>query len=135
MQTFLVHLRHDRGNVVIEHPATDSDAAVKAVLAAEGAPWAAFRAVYAADPTPDVSGRHGAPMGRPSAGPFSSNPVLWRAARVRLTRGGYDPGGAYWGLRQRGKYLYAVQDGEGRTSFVDARDAREAKAKLNQAEA
>jgi len=46
---------------------------------------------------PDVSGKYGAPMGRREF----YNPEYMAAARlfrVRLDSGGYDDGGAYWGL-------------------------------------
>lgn len=49
-----------------------------------------------------VSGRYGAPLGR-----LEYRPDDWRAAfklhvrRVPLDKGGYDQGGAYWGLGDR----------------------------------
>lgn len=59
-------------------------------------------------PTPDVSSRYGAPMGRRDA------TLDWGARlylrQVPIDSGGYDPGGAYWGL---GQPLYAIGDGEG----------------------
>ena len=46
-----------------------------------------------------VSSRYGAPFGRADVAPDT----LWRAVpvylrRVLVDRGGYDPGGAYWGF-------------------------------------
>ena len=46
---------------------------------------------------PDVGGKYGAPMGRRE----SYHPEYRAAARlfrVRINSGGYDDGGAYWGL-------------------------------------
>jgi hypothetical protein len=60
------------------------------------------------NPTPDVSSRYGAPMGR------RDDQIDWGKRlylrRVPIDSGGYDPGGAYWGL---GRPLYALGDGEG----------------------
>lgn len=52
----------------------------------------------AINPTPPVSSRYGAPMGRHTGPDFlcaEAGRVTLR--RIRLDRGGYDPGGAYWG--------------------------------------
>lgn len=103
-----------------------SDKAVSLALETQNAPFAAFVAVYQENPTPDVSGRYGAPMGRASGNLDHSDYSLWRAKAVPLNSGGYDKGGAYWGLRSRGKRLFAVQDGMGNVAFVDARDGKDA---------
>ena len=76
--------------------------------------------------TPDVSGRYGAPMGRRS----STMPNLDPAERLQLFRvpinsGGYDSGGAYWGL---GAPLWCAMDHTGETAFFRARDRAAAKA-------
>lgn len=43
-----------------------------------------------------VSGKYGAPMGRPDVGGDSQGEKVFNC-RVRLDSGGYDKGGAYWG--------------------------------------
>lgn len=58
-----------------------------------------------------VGGPYGAPMGRPSYDllPGDTNrrkPLLFRLYRVRLDAGGYDSGGAYWGI---GAPLYCAE--------------------------
>lgn len=58
--------------------------------------------------TPKVNCEYGAPMGRTSAHPhghdFDGKLYLHR---IRLDSGGYDSGGAYWGV---GKPLYGYAD-------------------------
>jgi hypothetical protein len=71
-----------------------------------------------------VSSKYGAPMGRASDGPLSGRV---RLARVRLDRGGYDPGGAYWGA---GEPLWRAEDAEGREQFLRAAGRDAAKAKV-----
>jgi hypothetical protein len=125
-----VTLRHDRGRVTLALNAAKSDKAVKRALDIEGAPWSAFVSVYAVDPVPPVAATYGAPMGRQSERLQFDTPGRWRATRLRLVDNAYDTGGAYWGARPPGQHLYAVQDGDGNTAFVDARSAKEAKATL-----
>lgn len=49
------------------------------------------------DPTPKVNCAYGAPMGRHgSAGAANGEKLYLR--RVPINNGGYDAGGAYWGL-------------------------------------
>lgn len=73
-------------------------------------------------PLADVGSQYGAPMGRrgdvldPDAGKPS-------ARRVTLDSGGYDAGGAYWGV---GQALWRVTDRDGNTAFLRADNAREA---------
>lgn len=68
-----------------------------------------------------VNCSRGAPMGRrsdrldPDSASFTARPVP-------LDEGGYDAGGAYWGLPSD---LYAVADSEGRVCFTRA-DSRQA---------
>lgn len=55
-----------------------------------------------ANATPHVSGKYGAPMGRKS-GHLDGLQILasdppFTLQRVRINSGGYDAGGAYWGL-------------------------------------
>lgn len=85
-----------------------------------------FQGVYLANPTPHVSSRYGAPMGRGSIGPMDYESEFWIAEEIELDEGGYDPGGAYWGLRSLGEHLYAVQDGLGSVRFVDASSSNNA---------
>lgn len=80
------------------------------------------------NPTPDVSSPYGAPMGR-HTGPLyleaSAGPLYLR--RVPLDRGGYDSGGAYWGV---GAPLYYVEDQDGNSQFLRANGREDAKAKI-----
>ena len=50
----------------------------------------------------------GAPMGRAGYGVAPARKV--RCFKVRLDSGGYDDGGAYWGVDYSGKSLYCIQD-------------------------
>lgn len=68
---------------------------------------------------PPVSCYYGAPMGRHAQGREPAGPLF--AFAVPLDSGGYDPGGAYWGIRARGRMLYAVTDGAEFVRYVDAR--------------
>jgi hypothetical protein len=80
------------------------------------------------NPTPEVSGRYGAPMGRADHGISDGEPVKLSLRHIRLNGGGYDAGGAYWGLGPR---LYWAGSDDG---FVDrffrARNREAAKAHL-----
>ena len=55
-----------------------------------------------------VSCKYGAPMGR--HGHTGGEPDKVHLRRVRLDNGGYDSGGAYWGI---GATLYEVFDNDG----------------------
>lgn len=67
------------------------------------------------NPTPDVSCKYGAPMGRPTRDTYTDKSGTthkitvtddakpFRLVRCRLNSGGYDAGGAYWGI---GEPLY-----------------------------
>ena len=57
---------------------------------------------------PDMNCDRGAPMGRREYHQKPDNRTVL-LARVRLDSGGYDPGGAYWGI---GAPLYCAQDTE-----------------------
>lgn len=63
-------------------------------------------------PESNVSSRYGAPMGR--GGGIGSLRGLVRVRRVRLDSGGYDPGGAYFGI---GGLLYYAYSEEGYAYF------------------
>ena len=80
------------------------------------------------NPTPPVNCRYGAPMGRytgPNYLETAAGPL--HLQRVRLDRGGYDSGGAYWGL---GQPLFHVMDQDGNSQFLRAFDRDAAKSKL-----
>ena len=72
--------------------------------------------MIAPDPTPPVSCRYGAPMGRHRA-IASLGGCAVRLRRVPLDSGGYDRGGAYWGFPDD---LWAYGDGE-TWAFIRAR--------------
>lgn len=54
--------------------------------------------------------RYGAQMGRPRAGSAHDDGFIGKAflRAVPIDAGGYDPGGAYWGLRPRGERLFCA---------------------------
>lgn len=76
-------------------------------------------------PNEPVNARYGAPMGRYTGPDVLAGKV--NLGRVRLDSGGYDPGGAYWGI---GAPLYYAFDEDGNSQYLRARDRAEAKAKL-----
>ena len=67
--------------------------------------------------------QYGSSMGRPDRIAEVETVAKIHLERVVLNTGGYDPGGAYWGL---GAPLY-VAWGDGKEMFFRARDRREAK--------
>jgi len=80
------------------------------------------------NPTPPMGNRYGAPMGRHTGPDYlatEAGPLYLR--RIRLDRGGYDAGGAYWGL---GEPLYYVEDQDGNAKFFRARSRDAAKAAI-----
>lgn len=116
-RSFLVTVNEKVLTVEADH----SDAAVDMALAAEGAPFDHFQSIYQVNPTPAVSSKYGAPMGRASDRLDHDSRPLWKADAISLDEGGYDPGGCYWGLRPFGVSLFCVQDGMGNIAFVDAK--------------
>lgn len=72
----------------------------------------------------NVSCKYGAPMGR-SGSPLGSGRI--RLQRVRLDSGGYDRGGAYWGV---GEPLWVAFDDEGGEKYLRAPSREAAKTKL-----
>lgn len=65
-----------------------------------------------------VSSRYGAPMGRRADVYFETRVKRFvRLFRVRINSGGYDDGGAYWGI---GEPLFCAIDGDGNRKFVRA---------------
>jgi len=80
------------------------------------------------NPTPNVNCRYGAPMGRHTG----ANYLATEAGRLHLRRiplnsGGYDSGGAYWGL---GAPLWFAADQDGNSQFLRARSREAAKAAI-----
>lgn len=75
-----------------------------------------------------VDSRYGAPMGRASDAALAGRV---RLGRVRLSRGGYDAGGAYWGL---GEPLWRAEGAECGERFLRAPDRDVAKAVLRRAD-
>lgn len=65
-----------------------------------------------------VPSRYGAPMGRRADGYIETNIARFvRLYRVRINSGGYDDGGAYWGL---GEALFCAEDDDGNRQFQRA---------------
>lgn len=90
------------------------------------------------NPTPDVSSKYGAPMGRRSdtlSGLIVSEAdSRFTLRRIPINSGGYDSGGAYWGLGQP-LFYWAVTITEGDTvdecsGFMRAASREAAKAKI-----
>jgi hypothetical protein len=71
-----------------------------------------------------VGGAYGSPMGRRSDSELTGKLHL---RRVRLDRGGYDTGGAYWGV---GAPLWVAWDDDGNERYLRARDRDAAKREL-----
>lgn len=65
---------------------------------------------------PNVNSRYGAPMGRSNVAPANwqadPEPRSLRLVKVPLDAGGYDAGGAYWGLGGKPLYCLATRAGE-----------------------
>ncbi len=71
-----------------------------------------------------VSCKYGAPMGR-GRSQLASEGV--RLQRVRLDSGGYDQGGAYWGI---GEPLWVAFDDEGGEEYIRSPSRKAAQDKL-----
>ena len=52
------------------------------------------------NPVPHVHSPYGAPMGRPAQGVGADPMTPFELRRIRINNGGYDDGGAYWGIGQ-----------------------------------
>lgn len=65
----------------------------------------------------NVSSKYGAPMGRVSTNPreLEAPPGKLYLQRLRLDQGGYDSGGAYWGI---GDPMWVATDHGNTTVFV-----------------
>jgi len=79
------------------------------------------------NPTPRVSCRYGAPMGRHTGPEPGSLGDRWRLRRIPLDSGGYDPGGAYWG---HGLPLYWARNQDEAETFFRADSRNAAKARI-----
>lgn len=80
---------------------------------------------------PDVSSPYGAPMGRRERHQAEPQATLkFSLRRIPINKGGYDHGGAYWGI---GAPLYQYESEDGKTSaFLRAAHRNAAKAKIRQ---
>lgn len=77
------------------------------------------------NPTPRVSTRYGAPMGRFATEELDVTAGKMRLRKIPIDSGGYDPGGAYWGL---GAPLWYAGDARGNGAFFRAASRDAAKA-------
>ena len=77
---------------------------------------------------PTVSTTYGAPMGRRNHPHFDDQTYI-HLRRVHLDRGGYDEGGAYWGIGQ--PLYWASQADTGAQTFIRAYDRNHAKDQIN----
>lgn len=82
-------------------------------------------------PTPPAGSARGAPFGRPSSiSPEKDPGARYYLSRIRIDAGGYDPGGAYWGV---GEPLYNFTTDDGTESgYLRAADRDHAKDKVRQ---
>ena len=81
------------------------------------------------NPTPKVNCAYGTPLGRRSRNGIDADSGRVYLRRIRLDNGGYDAGGAYWGL---GAPLYWASDTDGNDMFLRARSRDDAKAHLRE---
>ena len=77
------------------------------------------------NPTPTVSCKYGAPMGRMDGHPAAFQDEKCYLQRIPINSGGYDRGGAYWGL---GAPLYALGTPDGEWTYFRAHSREDAKA-------
>ena len=77
----------------------------------------------------DVNCRYGAPMGRRGSPPDGEVTGKVRLYQVNIDSGGYDDGGAYWGLGPPTLYC-AEQEHSRLLSFFRARSRNDAKLKV-----
>ena len=81
------------------------------------------------NPTPKVNCSYGAPMGRQSRNWIDADSGRIYLRRIRLDSGGYDNGGAYWGI---GAPLYWASDIDGNDIFLRAQSRDAAKRELRE---
>lgn len=75
----------------------------------------------------DVSATYGAPMGRTQSSILDVlEPKNIRLFRVNLDSGGYDDGGAYWGIGPYGQILFCAIDAIGNRRFTRAASREQA---------
>ncbi len=87
----------------------------------------------ARNPTPEVNSQYGAPMGRRSdhlSALIVEPQEKVTLRRIRLNSGGYDSGGAYWGIGQPLFYWAVIQDGDESSGFLRARNREDAKRQI-----
>lgn len=78
-----------------------------------------------ANPTPPVNCKYGAPMGRYTGPDFlDADAGKISLRRILINSGGYDQGGAYWGI---GAPLWYAEDIDGNARFFRARNRDAAK--------
>ena len=80
-----------------------------------------------------VNVKYGAPMGRHSYGEAKEiSDKRISLFKVNLYDGGYDDGGAYWGVRDRGYSLYCARtdDDYSYQAFTNARSRSEAQTRM-----
>ena len=77
----------------------------------------------APNPTPHVSCARGAPMGRFTGNPDPDADCRFYLKRVPIDSGGYDRGGAYWGLGAP-LYWFCAEDGTAEGFFRLDRETR-----------
>lgn len=68
---------------------------------------------------PHVSSKFGAPMGRATFGNPTDDPRSVRLFKVNIDSGGYDEGGAYWGLAVRGHQLWCAMETPAETGELE----------------
>ncbi len=82
-------------------------------------------------PPPPAGSARGAPFGRPSStSPGKAPGERYYLSRIRIDAGGYDPGGAYWGVGQP-LYYFTTADGA-ESGYLRAADRDHAKDKVRQ---
>ena len=64
----------------------------------------------------DVNSSRGAHMGRPNALSLDDTPKSIQLFQVNIDPGGYDDGGAYWGLSPQS--LWCARDAQGAEQFI-----------------
>lgn len=123
------------GQRIVRTAATSSDAAKRAVADFEGCPIDILTAELAPHNRGNdrVASRYGAPMGRAdNVAPGEDGADLGRfyLQRVRLDSGGYDAGGAYWGIGAP-LYWYGSEDGSA-DGFIRGTTRNAAKAAIRE---
>lgn len=79
-------------------------------------------------PNSPVGSKYGAPMGRYCGPVDPDTDARFNLFMVRLDRGGYDPGGAYWGVAEP-LYYFEASDGTA-SGYLRANSRTEAKQKV-----